>query len=95
MKTREFFIVEAYVWFQIESELVCDQTYIFPENALLLSAKYEQMKSIKDIFKKDSKMETLNMEFTPNKLTIGGVMQTNATYEIQSTSLSHYGKYLT
>jgi hypothetical protein len=57
MKTRDFFIVEAYVWFQIDAELVCDETYIFPDHHLLLSAKYEQMKSIKDIFKKDSKTE--------------------------------------
>ena len=82
------------MWFQIESELVCDETYIFPDHHLLLNAKYEQMKSIKDIFRKDSKMETLNMEFTPNKLTIGGVVQTNATYEIQSTGLNRYGTYL-
>lgn len=34
------------------------------------------------------------MEFTPNKLTIGGVVQTNATYEIQSNGLNRYGTYL-
>lgn len=82
MKTREFFIVEAEVHFIIDTEIRCDETYVFPDVHLLLNAKNEQMRSIKDIFRKESKSETLIMTFTPEKLSIGGVVQKNATYEL-------------
>jgi hypothetical protein len=53
------------------------------------------MRSIKDIFRKESKSEVLKMEFSPAKLTLSGVIQENATYEVQSTTLNRYGTYLT
>ena len=32
IKTREFFIVEATVPFEIEKDVSCDENYEFPEN---------------------------------------------------------------
>lgn len=94
VKTREFFIVEAFVHFQVDTELRCDETYVFPDQQLLLSAKADQMRSIKDIFKKESKSEMLKLEFSPHKLTLSGSIQKDATYEIESTRLNRYGTYL-
>ena len=52
------------------------------------------MRSIKDIFKKESKSEMLKLEFSPSKLSLSGTIQKDATYEIESLRLNRYGTYL-
>jgi len=39
MKTRDFFIVEAHVSFNVSNEIICDEVYNFPEEQLLISSK--------------------------------------------------------
>jgi hypothetical protein len=74
MKSRQFFLVEAFVEFRIDQEIECDDTYVFPEHQLLLNARHEQMRSIKDIFRKEARSETLKMSFTPAKLMFSGTI---------------------
>lgn len=39
MKTRDLFIVEANVWFKIDQEITCDESYVFPDDQLLLKGE--------------------------------------------------------
>jgi len=41
MKTRDLFMVEAHIWFRIDDQITCDETYIFPEDQLLIQSRYD------------------------------------------------------
>lgn len=52
------------------------------------------MRHIKDIFRKETRSETLKMEFSPAKLLLEGTLIKQASYELESTRLNRYGTYL-
>lgn len=72
----------------------CDETYIFPPAQLLIKGRVSQFKPVKDIFKKDAKSETMQMDFNPEKLTFGGMLNKKFGYEVAVQELDQYGVYL-
>lgn len=73
MKTRDMVIVESIMVFKIDSNVICDEMYIFPEDQLLIKSKLGYLKPIKDIFRQNAKMETLSINFTPHKMSFSGL----------------------
>lgn len=55
IKTRDLYIIEANVLFDIDKEIQCDESYNFPEDQLLLDSAAKHLKNIKGIFKKNCK----------------------------------------
>ena len=94
IKTRDLVIVESVVAFKVDEEVTCDETYIFPPSQLLIQGRVSQFKPVKDIFKKDAKSETMQMDFSPEKLGFGGVINKKFGYEIAVQELDQYGVYL-
>ena len=68
--------------FKVDEEVRCDETYIFPPQQLLLKGRVSQFKALKGIFKKDAKSETMQMDFSPEKLTFGGMLNKKFGYDI-------------
>lgn len=73
IKTRDMVIVESIMVFKIDSNIVCDEMYVFPEDQLLIKSKLNYLKPIKDIFRQNSKTETLMVNFTPHKMSFSGI----------------------
>ena len=82
IKTRDLVIVESSMTFKVDEEVRCDETYIFPPQQLLLKGRVSQFKALKGIFKKDAKSETMQMDFSPEKLTFGGMLNKKFGYDI-------------
>ena len=43
MKTRDMVIVESSMVFRIDQDVICDETYIFPNDQLLIKARLDSM----------------------------------------------------
>ena len=80
--------------FKIDSNIVCDEMYIFPEDQLLIKSKLGYLKPIKDIFRQNAKTETLLVNFTPHKMSFSGIQNKKSTYDLQTHLLDRYGNYL-
>ena len=65
MKTRDMVIVESSMVFRIDQDVICDETYIFPNDQLLIKARLDSMNQVKHIFRQNAKAETLALDFTP------------------------------
>jgi len=63
IKTRDRYIIEANVLFDIDKEIQCEDSYDFPEDQLLINANAKHLKNIKGIFKKNCKQEIMEMAF--------------------------------
>lgn len=63
IKTRDLYIIEANVLFDIDKEIQCDESYNFPEDQLLLDSAAKHLKNIKGIFKKNCKQEIMELAF--------------------------------
>ena len=63
IKTRELYIIEANVGFDVDKNVHCDETYDFPEDQLLISSHVKHLKNLKEIFKAKTKQEILEMSF--------------------------------
>ena len=62
IKTRDLFIVEAHVNFEIEHEIQCDENYNFPDDQLLINSGWiEGFKSLRNIFATKQMCEILNL----------------------------------
>lgn len=76
LKTRDLYIIEAHVLFDIDSEIQCDESYNFPDEHLLISTPARHLKPLKPLFSKNSKQEVLQMQFETHsndpKLTFKG-----------------------
>lgn len=94
IKTRDLVIVESSVRFKVDEEVRCEETYIFPPAQLLISGGVRQFKPVAGIFKKDAKSETMQLDFTPEKLSFGGMIHKKFGYEIAVQELDQYGVYL-
>lgn len=51
MKTRGLFIVDSTLVFRIDEVVTCDENYVFPNDQLLIKARLESMKQVKQIFR--------------------------------------------
>ena len=65
LKTREMVIVESSMVFRIDGENQCDETYIFPDDQLLIKARLDTFSQIKHVFRQNPKTEMLTMGFSP------------------------------
>jgi len=63
IKTRDRYIIEANVLFDIDKEIQCEDSYDFPDDQLLINANAKHLKNIKGIFKKNCKQEIMEMAF--------------------------------
>jgi len=80
--------------FRIDPEVICDETYIFPHEQLLIRARLDCINQVKHIFRQNAKAEVLEMDFTPQKLSFKGQINKKVGYEIQVDKLENYGVYL-
>ena len=95
IKTRDLYIIEANVIFDIDKEIQCDESYNFPEDQLLLDSPAKHLKNIKGIFKKNCKQEIMELAFYEEQLVFKGEINNKFDYEIKTKNLgNHYGKYL-
>mmetsp|Transcript_19931 Transcript_19931/g.18930 ORF Transcript_19931/g.18930 Transcript_19931/m.18930 type:complete len:264 (-) Transcript_19931:360-1151(-) len=94
IKTRELYIVEANVPFEIEKEIACDESYEFPENQLLVDSEVKHLKNLKGIFKSKAKTEILMMNFSEEIISFKGEINNKFGYEIKTSSMNHFGNYL-
>jgi len=64
LKTKDIFLVEADVSFEICKEIECEEDYNFPSDSesLLIDSHPSHMKVLKDIFK--TRLEFLELTFT-------------------------------
>lgn len=94
IKTRDAYVIEAHVPFDVDQQITCDENYNFPDNQLLLSGKVTHMKNLKGIFKQNAKSEVLQCNFNEDKLSFTGQYVNKFSYELSTSSLDHYGIYL-
>ena len=91
LKTRDLYIIEAHVLFDIDSEIQCDESYNFPDDHLLLSTPSRHLKPLKALFSKNSKQEILQLAFSAQSndptLTFKGSLNTKFDYEIRKKQL--------
>ena len=64
LKTREMVIVESTMVFRIDPEIICDETYIFPNEQLLIKSRLDQINKVRHIFRQNAKAEILTIDFT-------------------------------
>lgn len=94
IKTRENYVVEANVSFDIEKEVSCDDNYEFPEDQMLILGDAKFFKNLKGIFKAKSKQEVLNISFVQDCIYFKGEVNRDLTYEINPKILTNYLYYL-
>ena len=94
IKTRDLYIIEANVGFDIVKEIECNDDYNFPEDQLLINSDPKHLKNVKGIFKTKAKMEVLDLSFRKNQLIFKGEQNKKFDYEINTKSLENYGHYL-
>lgn len=51
LKTRDMFLVEAHLPFEINAQIEMDETYVFPEDKLLMNSNPKYLRNIREIFK--------------------------------------------
>jgi hypothetical protein len=94
IKTRDLYIIEANVGFDVDKEIQCDENYNFPEDQLLINSHPKHLKNLKGIFKTKSKSEVLELSFYEETLVFKGDINKKFDYEIKTKSLENYGNYL-
>ena len=72
IKTRDCYIIEAHVSFDIEREIQCDEDYNFPEDQLLINADRVHLKNLKGIYTEKVKQEILDLKFFRESLVFKG-----------------------
>ena len=94
IKTRDLYIIEANVGFDVDKEIQCEENYNFPEDQLLINSNVKHLKNLKGIFKTKSKLEILELSFLEETLVFKGDINKKFDYEVKTKSLENYGKYL-
>ena len=95
IRTRDFMLVEASMAFRVDEEVICDETFVFPENKLLIMGTINQFMPIKRIFQKDSRTSMMQVTFSEQGLAFEIPDPTKkARYEINQSQLIQYGTYL-
>lgn len=85
IKTRDLYIIEANVRFEVDREICCDTDYTFPETDMLINSNLKHMKNIKGIFKKDAKNEVMELVFLQEQLEFRGEINSKFGYEIKTS----------
>ena len=95
IKTRDLFIVEAHVNFEVDNEIQCDENYNFPDDQLLINSGWiDGFKALRNIFATKQMCEILNLSFFENKLQFNGQMNKRNEYEILKDRMDDFGNYL-
>ena len=94
LKTRERVIVESIMVFRIDADVSCEETYIFPNDQLLIKSRLVHMNQVKHIFRQNAKAEVLTIDFTPTLMSLKGQINRKFGYEIQANKLDNFGVYL-
>ena len=94
IKTRDLYIIEANVGFDVDKDIQCDENYNFPEDQLLINSHPKHLKNLRGIFKTKSKSEVLELSFFEESLVFKGDINKKFDYEIKTKSLENYGSYL-
>lgn len=68
IKTRDLYIIEANVGFDVDKDIQCEENYNFPEDQLLINSHPKHLKNLKGIFKTKSKLEILELSFYEDQL---------------------------
>lgn len=94
LKTREMFLIEANIPFTVNNHIECDETYVFPEDRLLMNSNPKYLRNIKEIFKGKVKQEILELNFLENSIHIKGDINKKFDYDIQASKFESYGEYI-
>ncbi len=90
LKTRDQYLVQCSIPLTIDSNLICEEEYIFPDDQLLLKCELGHLKTLKSMF---SKQVLVEMKFLKEKLQFKNP-DTLQEYDIQCKSLDKHGVYL-
>lgn len=82
IKTRELFVIEAHVPYILDSELVCEESFKFPQEYMLVNSNPKHFRNLKEIFKVKSKSEVLEITFLEDELIFKGDINKNMDYTI-------------
>ena len=82
IRTRDFMLIEATLGFKVDEEVICDETYVFPDNQLLIKGSMNLFRPIKGIFKKDARTNTMKMNFSEYGLNFEVEDGRKASYQI-------------
>ena len=80
--------------FHIDTEIDCDETYVFPDDQLLIKSRLGQMQPVKHIFRLNAKSEVLTLDFSPDKLGFKGQINKKFGYELQANTFDNLGVYV-
>lgn len=94
IKTRELFVIEANVPFMVDQELICEESYKFPSEYMLINSNPKHFRNLREIFKAKSKSEVLELTFLEDSLIFKGDINKNMDYTIQSKQFENYGNYM-
>lgn len=92
IKTRDIFIIEANIGFEIDNEVKCDEDYTFPEDNLLINSHHKHL-TLREIFKKRAMTEILQLDFEAGNLNISGE-NNNRDFKLTKHQLEALGGYL-
>lgn len=82
LKTRDMVIVESTMVFRIDADVICEETYIFPNEQLLIKSRLDHMNQVKHIFRQNAKAEILTIDFTQTLMSLKGQVNKKFGYEI-------------
>ena len=94
IKTRDLFLVDAHVPFQIDEDVVCDEDYTFQDETKLIKSNARHFQNLKGIFPNRCKSEMLEMTFFNDSLLFKGDINKIRDYTIQSKNFEIYGNYM-
>jgi hypothetical protein len=94
LKTRDLFIIEAHVPFDIDEESTCAEDFDCDTDSMLVKSHPKHFKNLKDIFKLKSKSEIIEMTYLEDQLLFKGDINKNKDYTIQSKMFEKYGNFM-
>ena len=81
IKTRDFMVIEADVYFEIDlGEAQNTERYTFPTDELLINCHRRFVKNVREIFKNKPKLEALDVTFSPEILQFKGEINNKFDY---------------
>jgi hypothetical protein len=94
IKTRDLFVIDAHVSFNIEDDIVCAENFEFEEDNLLVKSHPRHFNVLKDIFKIKCKSEILEMTFLDSELLIKGDINKLKDYTLRPQRFLNYGNHM-
>ena len=93
IKTRENYIIEAKVSFDVKQDITCDDEFELSSEEMLIDCNFFKFQKIKDLFKNKQSTEMISLNFHRNSLVIKGEVNKKYDYEIKGTEFDQFGKY--